>query len=98
MGLVMSKNKIERNGPSLPEVLEKALEDVLPIVPEVIDALSGKPPALIALDTYLKLKFGKLVDQAGGFAHYAGKQNLRRCERHVWDAAYTTFMTRKVGA
>jgi hypothetical protein len=93
---MMAKNKSER-GVNLPEVLEEIVERVLPVIPEAVE-LIVKSPDSIALDTFLKIKFGKLVDQAGGFAHYAGKQNLRRCPRAVWEAAFTTFMTRKVGA
>lgn len=57
----------------------------------------GQP---MALDVFLRLKFGAVVDQGAGFAHFVSKQKPKppiRLLKSEWEQLLTGFQNKRIG-
>lgn len=58
----------------------------------------GVAPQLVALDTFVRLKFGaKNIDQSAAFARWASQQKLTRLPQKQWDELLELFQNKRIG-
>lgn len=61
-------------------------------------AEAGPAPQLVALDTFIQLKFGaKNFDQSAAFVRWAAQQKLTRLTQTQWNELLEKFQNKRIG-